>query len=238
MQLNDFIERPLVLIPARGGSKGIPGKNIKPLGGVPLVARTINAALEAFGCSAPLCLSTDSEEIRNVGMKYGAEAPFLRPAELAADDTPTRDVILHALDFYAARGYDADCVVLLQPTSPFRTAPQIVEAVSLYRPDIDMVVSVSPSTANPYYDIFETDSEGLLRISKGEGLFTRRQQAPQVWQYNGAIYVIKADSLRRMPMGAFRARLPYVMDRLTSLDIDTPLDWEMAEAMIRSGSVK
>ena len=77
-----------------------------------------------------------------------------------------------------------------------------------------------------------------MRISKGEGLFTRRQQAPQVWQYNGAIYVIKADSLRRMPMGAFRARLPYVMDRLTSLDIDTPLDWEMAEAMIRSGSVK
>ena len=227
--MND--DRILVVIPARGGSKGIPRKNIKPLGGLPLICHSIDQArLAAPG--ADICLSTDSEEIRSVAEGYGLEVPFLRPAELATDTAPTDAVLRHALDCYEKRHGPYSILLLLQPTSPLRRPEQISEALEIFRnasPRPDMVVSVKKSAANPYYDIFETDQAGLLHISKGPGTYTRRQDAPQVWQYNGAIYVINPESLRRSPLGAFRRRIPYMMDELSSLDLDTPFDWMMAE---------
>ena len=224
----------LVVIPARGGSKGIPGKNIKLLGGKPLLCHSIDHA-RSVADDADICLSTDSEEIRKVAEDYGLKVPFLRPAHLATDTAPTAGVLIDALDRYKAMGREYDTVLLLQPTSPLRTPQQIKEAMELYAatdPVPDMVVSVRPAAANPYYDIFETDADGNLHISKGDGLYTRRQQAPKVWQYNGAIYVINADSLRKMPMGAFSRRIPYVMDEANSLDLDSLLDWQIAEATI------
>lgn len=224
----------LVVIPARGGSKGIPGKNIKLLGGKPLVCHSIDHA-RSIASDTDICLSTDSAEIRQVAEDYGLHVPFLRPAHLATDTAPTADVLLDALERYAEIGRHYDTVLLLQPTSPLRTPLQIREAMALYgatTPAPDMVVSVCPAAANPYYDIFETGPDGTLHISKGEGLYTRRQQAPEVWQYNGAIYVINASSLRAMPMGAFKRRLPYRMDAASSLDLDTLLDWQMAELRI------
>lgn len=222
----------LTVIPARGGSKGIPGKNIRPLAGKPLLCHSIDHA-RAVSADADICLSTDSEEIRRVAEEYGLEVPFLRPAGLATDTAPTADVLLHALDWYAARGREYDTVLLLQPTSPLRRPQQIRKALELYastRPD--MVVSVRPAAANPYYDIFETRDDGTLGISKGEGLYTRRQDAPKVWQYNGAIYVINAGSLRHMPMGKFPRRIPYEMSAETSLDLDSLLDWQIAEQLL------
>ena len=224
--------RTLFLITARGGSKGIPGKNIKPLGGLPLICHSIDQA-RMFAEDHDICLSTDSEEIAAVAEAHGLRVPFMRPAELATDSAGSYGVIMHALDFYRERGVEYDRVVLLQPTSPLRTREDIASAIGLWTPEIDMAVSVTEAKANPYYDIFETDAEGLLHISKGEGRYTRRQDAPKVWQYNGAVYVISVPALRRGPMGAFTRIVPSPMDSTHSVDLDTPLDWMLAEELLR-----
>ena len=218
----------LYLIPARGGSKGIPGKNIKSFCGKPLVCHSIDHA-RAFSSDELICLSTDSEEIRQVAEDYGLKVPFLRPAELATDKSGSREVMHHALDFYKDKGADIDRLVLLQPTSPLRCPEDIAGCLELYVPSLDMVVSVKEAATNPYYNAFETDADGYLRISKGPGTYTRRQDAPKVWEYNGAVYVINPESLRAKPMGLFEKRRMYPMPTDRSVDLDTPLDWLLAE---------
>ena len=225
--------RYLYIIPARGGSKGIPGKNIKPLAGKPLLCHSVDHALAAGADPADICLTTDSQQVRRVGEEYGLTVPFLRPAELSTDTAGSREVMLHALDFYEQLRGKYDAIVLLQPTSPLRTAEDIIKARELYSPEIDMVVSVTEAATNPYYNAFETAPDGTLHISKGDGLYTRRQDAPKVWEYNGAVYVINPDSLRRMPMGSFPRRISLPMPRNRSLDLDTPLDWLLMEQLIK-----
>jgi len=230
-------EKNLYLIPARAGSKGIPGKNIKLLAGKPLIGYAIEAALENTSAEN-ICVSTDSQHYADIAESFGIKVPFLRPADISADNTSSRDVMLHALDFYSSHGSCYDRIVLLQPTSPLRTARHISEAVALYdklkaeKLPVDMVVSVKPAATNPYYTAFETDENGTLHISKGDGLYTRRQDAPEVWEYNGAVYVIDADSLRREEMGRFRHRYPYIMKSIDSIDLDTPVDWMIAEHIL------
>lgn len=224
---------PLYIIPARGGSKGIPRKNIKPLCGRPLIAYSIDAALAAGATPRSIILSTDDAEIAETGRRLGLDVDYMRPAELATDTAGSREVILDAMDWADKQGIVYDCVVLLQPTSPMRTAADIKAALDLYTPDTDMVVSVKEASANPYYNCFETDPEsGYLHISKGDGLLTRRQDAPPAWEYNGAVYVINPQSIRDMPMGAFKKRVPSVMPAERSVDLDTPTDWLVAEAMM------
>lgn len=223
--------RTLYLIPARGGSKGIPGKNIKPFCGKPLICHTIDHARDAGATDCDICVSTDSEEIAEAARSYGLEVPFMRPAELATDTSGSYGVILHALDWYRDHGVDYDRVVLLQPTSPLRTAEDIMKAERLWSPDIDMVVSVREARTNPYYNAFEADDQGFLEISKGDGKYTRRQDAPKVWEYNGAVYVITAESLRRGPLSSFKKRIPYPMAEDRSIDLDSPIDWMIAEAI-------
>lgn len=225
--------KPLYIIPARGGSKGIPRKNIKPLGGRPLIAYAIDAALEAGAAPQSIILSTDDEEIAATARSLGLPTPYMRPAALGADTTGSREVILDVMDWADARGIEYDCVVLLQPTSPFRTADDIRRTLASYRPDIDMAVTVTAASSNPYYNCFETDSDGFVTISKGDGLYTRRQDAPPAWEFNGAVYAINPASLRRQPMGAFRRRVPVEMPRERSLDLDTPMDWAVAEYLIQ-----
>lgn len=219
----------LYIIPARGGSKGIPGKNIKPFLGKPLILHAVDHARGAGADDTDICVSTDSEEIRKTVEDYGLPVPFLRPDYLATDTAGTYEVLRHALQWYEDRGRHYDMVVLLQATSPLCSAEDIREAVSLWRPGVDMVVSVCEAAANPYFNIFETDSEGNLHISKGDGHFLRRQDAPKAWEYNGAIYAMSADSLKRMHMADFPVRRPYVMPADRSVDLDTPADWERAE---------
>ena len=228
--------KPLVIIPARGGSKGIPHKNIKLLGGKPLICRAIDNA-RAVAPDSDICVSTDDSEIIQVVEDYGLKVPFIRPTELAADNSGTYEVLLHALSFYEQQGRTYDTIILLQPTSPFRRDEDISEALKLYSPDVDMVVSVTEARANPYYNCFETDSDGFLHVSKGDGKYIRRQDAPKAWEYNGAIYIINPQSLKRKSLGAFKRRRMYEMDELHSLDLDTPLDWRIAELLIAENEI-
>lgn len=222
----------LYLIPARGGSKGVPGKNIRLLGGMPLIAHSIKTALQVAPSGEDVVVSTDSTEIADVAAKAGAFVPFIRPAELASDTAGSREVMLHAVDSLSSKGYDT--IVLLQPTSPFRNPEDIINALKLYeekRPD--MVVSVKPAASNPYYNAFECDREGHLKISKGDGMFTRRQDAPEVWEFDGSIYVINVDSLRKYPSLARMEKILPIKNSVThNVDIDTELDFLIAEHFI------
>lgn len=224
----------LVVIPARGGSKGIPHKNIKPLGGKPLIYYSIDIARQ-FTTDENICVTTDDSEIISVVEQHGLKVPFVRPAELATDTCGSSEVIQHAYQFFAAKGIQYDAIVLLQPTSPFRKVEFIKEAVALYDESIDMVTSVRPAACNPYYDGFEEDKDGLLQISKGDGTIARRQEAPKVWQQNGSIYVINPKSLVDKGMGGFTKIKKYAMPEAYSVDLDTMLDWKMAELFIKEG---
>lgn len=224
--------RPLYIIPARGGSKGIPHKNIKPLAGRPLIAYSIDVARELCPEQDRIILSTDDPTIADTARSLGLKVDYMRPADLATDSSGSREVMLDAMDWADARGIVYDCIVLLQPTSPLRTADDVRAALELYTPQVDMVVSVEPAACNPYYNCFETDADGFLHISKGDGLLTRRQDAPPAWTYNGAVYVINPQSLRAMPMGCFGRRVPSPMPAERSIDLDTPRDWAVAEAIM------
>lgn len=224
--------RPLYIIPARGGSKSIPHKNIKPLAGRPLIAYSIDVARELCPEQDRIILSTDDPTIADTARSLGLKVDYMRPADLATDSSGSREVMLDAMDWADARGIVYDCIVLLQPTSPLRTADDVRAALELYTSQLDMVVSVEPAACNPYYNCFETDADGFLHISKGDGLLTRRQDAPPAWTYNGAVYVINPQSLRAMPMGSFGRRVPSPMPAERSIDLDTPRDWAVVEAIM------
>lgn len=223
----------LVIIPARGGSKGIPHKNVKELNGKPLICYSIDVARQ-LTTDENICVSTDDDVIIKVVEDYGLKVHFKRPAELATDNAGTNGVLLHALEFYEKQGRKYDVVVLLQPTSPFREAKSLKEAVSLYTSDVDMVVSVKEAATNPYYNSFEEGAEGLLVISKGDGTIERRQDAPKVWEFNGSIYVINSTRLKEVGLSKLNRIRKYVMDDLHSIDIDSMFDWYMAEKVISS----
>lgn len=227
----------LVVIPARGGSKGIPYKNIKPLNGKPLIYYSIDIARQ-FTTDENICVTTDDDKIIEVVENYGLKVPFKRPDYLATDTCGSNEVIQHAYKFYADRGCHYDAVLLLQPTSPFRKVEFIKEAVALYDDNIDMVTSVRPAACNPYYDGYEEANDGFLYISKGDGTIVRRQEAPQVWQQNGSIYVINPKSLMGKGMGAFTRIKKYAMPEVYSVDLDTMLDWKMAEMMLSECMIK
>ena len=227
----------LVVIPARGGSKGIPGKNIKLLNGKPLIYYTIDVA-RTIVSDENICVTTDDDEIIKVVESYGLKVPFKRPEYLATDTCGSYEVILHALNYYEKLGYVYDAIVLLQPTSPFRTPLQVKEAIKLYRTDIDMVVSVKKASSNPYYDCFEEDQNGNLIISKGDDSYKRRQDCPLVYEYNGAIYVLNPLSLKRMDFAKFKKKIKYLMDSVHSIDIDNQLDWMLAECIIKNRMIE
>lgn len=228
---------PLYIIPARGGSKGIPKKNIKNLCGKPLISYTIETALQ-ISDRRHIIMTTDSEEIAAKARECGLPTPYMRPAHLATDTAGSREVILDAMDWADAQGIQYDCVVLLQPTSPMRKLSDVKKCLASYTPDVDMVVSVTESATNPYYDCFEADSEtGYLQICKGDGKYTRRQDAPHCYQYNGAVYVINPESIRKSPLCAFSKRIAVEMPKERSIDLDTPTDWVVAEALMNHVNV-
>ncbi|WP_080238572.1 acylneuraminate cytidylyltransferase family protein [Spirosoma rigui] len=219
--------KPLFLITARGGSKGIPGKNIKPFAGKPLLYYAIDTARE-LAPDEDICLSTDADDIIQAAEAYGLPVPFKRPDALATDQSGSYEVMRHAVDFYRQQHRTYDVLVLLQPTSPFRTAQHVREALALYTSDLDMVVSVTESASNPYYNLFEENADGYLKRSK-ESSFTRRQDCPEVYAYNGAVYVINPVSLAQKPLSQFEKVKKYIMSADDSIDLDTPLDWAFAE---------
>lgn len=225
-------ENILIIIPARGGSKGIPGKNTKLLGGKPLICWSIDIA-KSLTNDENICVTTDSSDIIKVVENYGLKVPFIRPAELATDQAGSNDVLLHALDFFESQGKSFKMIVLLQPTSPFRKPEFIEEAIELYHEELDMVVSVKEASCNPYYNCYEENEDGLLERSKTltTPIF-RRQDAPRAYEYNGSIYVINPKSLKEKGMAHFTKIRKYEMPELYSIDLDTMLDWCMAETVI------
>lgn len=223
----------LYIIPARGGSKGIPRKNIRTLAGKPLIHYSIEVARQLTD-DRHIIVSTDDNEIAEVARMTGLPVAYMRPAHLASDTSGSREVIIDAMDYADREGIEYKRIVLLQPTSPLRTVDDVTRCLESYRDDIDMAVTVTEASCNPYYNCFETDaSTGFLHIAKGDGLYTRRQDVPHAWEYNGAVYVINPQSIRRMQLGAFPRRIPCEMPRSRSIDLDTMLDWEIAETIMR-----
>ncbi|MBA6153401.1 acylneuraminate cytidylyltransferase family protein [Gelidibacter maritimus] len=222
--------KPLIIIPARGGSKGVPGKNIKLLNGKPLIQYTIEAALE-ITTKENIIVSTDSPEIKSVVEEIGIRVPSLRPKELATDRVGTYEVLLHEINQLEKKGKFYDYLIFLQATSPFRTGKQIKEALKLYNDNMDMLVSVKETKANPYFVLREEDEKGYLVPSKS---FTadRRQDVPKVWELNGAIYIINTNTLKKKPINQFTKVKKYVMDEFSSIDIDTMMDWQLAEKLL------
>lgn len=223
--------RTLYLITARGGSKGIPGKNIKPLAGKPLIYYSIEYA-RLFADEMDICLSTDSEEISNVAALISYKTPFIRPAHLAEDNAGSYEVIVHAVNYYKESGINYDNVVLLQPTSPLRLKKHLEEALTLYSSELDMVVSVTETQLYHYYE----EKNGLL-LPFGN-VYKRRQDAPLLYKHNGSIYIINTESLlKHKEFNHFTCVRKYVMADDYSLDIDTFADWGKIEYLLQSSFV-
>lgn len=198
-----------------------------------MICHTIDAAKEVMDQGDELCISTDDSEIINVLNKQGFEVPFVRPKELASDKASTDQVINHAIQWYMEKGISFDLVILLQPTSPLRTEKHITEALNLWNGDIDMVVSVKETEANPYYVLFEENDSGFLQKSKN-GNFTRRQDCPKVYEYNGAIYLFSAKNFVNKGLAGFSKIKKSVMPKWNSIDIDDLTDFMIAEYLIRN----
>jgi CMP-N,N'-diacetyllegionaminic acid synthase len=225
------------LIPARGGSKGIPGKNIFSCAGRPLLAYTAEAALAAH-CLDRVILSTDDAAIANVGRECGLEVPFLRPAELATDKASSSGVLVHALDWLESEGTVVDAIVLLQPTSPLRTAHHIREAVGLFqaqKPDALVSVVEVPHQYHPNA-LMRLEQDSLLPVVAASEMILRRQDVAPLFARNGpAILILQANQIRS---GFFYSGVtaPYVMSQHDSLDIDTMEDMAIAAASLARSS--
>lgn len=221
------------IVPARGGSKGIPDKNIRPLAGQPLIAYTIQAALEARLLSRVL-VSTDSPTIAQIARAYGAEVPFIRPTELARDDTPRLPVVRHAIEYLeTTEGYKPDLIVTLQPTSPLRRAEHIDAAIEmLVGTGADAVFSVCEAEYSPYW-MRRIDAEGrLVPLLSGSEAYLRRQDLPVVYRINGAVFAETYAAVHagaNQPGGNTRA---LVMERWESIDIDEEFDLKLAEMQL------
>jgi CMP-N,N'-diacetyllegionaminic acid synthase len=220
----------LVIVPARGGSKRLPQKNLRPLAGKSLLAHTAEAIVAA-GLAAPVLLTTDDDAIAAEGRRLGWLVPFRRPAELSTDDTTTVAAVLHALDWSRAeKGRDPAAVMVLQPTSPFRGAACLKAAVAALarRPDIDSVVAMTALHLPPAR-LFAAGANGVARpLSAEDG---RRP----LYMPNGALYLTRTKALRREGTVYAGAILPLVLDGTRTIDIDTPADWRLAEAAIAAG---
>jgi CMP-N,N'-diacetyllegionaminic acid synthase len=218
----------LALIPARGGSKGIPGKNIVNLAGKPLIAWTIEAA-KACKAIDEIALSTDDTAIAEVASRFGCTVPFIRPSELATDESSSMDVVFHALKHLP----EFDVVLLLQPTSPMRTSEDIEACLKLLT-IAPAVVSVRPSEDHPYLT-FEIDEGGALKpyVTAPNCQSLRRQDLPGAWCLNGAIYCAEIGWLKSHRGFVSSETIAYQMPKNRSIDIDTPADLSAAEDLLK-----
>jgi CMP-N-acetylneuraminic acid synthetase len=232
--------KPIILgiIPARGGSKAIPGKNLAVVANKPLIAWTVEVAIES-GLLDRVVVSTDDREIAAAGKEFGAEVPFLRPTELATDTSPSIDVVLHAIQWLDDNEqYRPDCVLLLQPTSPLRTVTDIRESMELLLAKHgDSVVSVCETRQHPLW-MKSVNEEGKLVDLSPELLPqspapTRRQDLPSVFALNGAIYLALRSLLLSERTFISSRTYAYVMPENRSLDVDTPWDLYLADLILR-----
>ncbi|MFX0204496.1 MAG: cytidylyltransferase domain-containing protein [Candidatus Hodarchaeota archaeon] len=227
----------LGLIPARGGSKGLPRKNLRLLGEKPLIAYSIECARSSKTINRCI-ISTDDPEIAEIAKNYGAEVPFLRPRSLAEDDTPTGKVILHVIDQLESSGSLPDIIVLLQPTSPLRTSDDIDEACKLFlKRETDALVSIMEPSRHPYWMYMRNEKQELVRLFEEAKRYHRRQDLPKVFAVNGAIYIATVDFLRKNDGDFLKGTtIGYLMPSERSIDIDSELDLQIAEILLGRSS--
>lgn len=226
--------RILAVITARGGSKRLPGKNIRMLGGKPLITWSIDV-VKGIREICDILVTTDDSEIAKVARDAGALVPWLRPDELSSDTATSADTCLHALDWYEAENGKVDGLLLLQPTSPFRSRDTVLKGIDLFRShQYRPVVAISPALSHPMWCL-KLES-GLMRpFMEGRGLQTRSQDLPPAYTVNGAFYLLKPDDLRKSKSFYGEDMVPLPMDKPEeSIDIDTELDWKMAETILGS----
>jgi len=230
--------RVLGIIPARGGSKGVTRKNIKVLCGKPLLAFTVESSKQAKRLTRTI-LTTEDNEIAEVGRELGVDVPFLRPAELAKDDTPTFDVVLHAVNELESQGEFYDSVCLLQPTNPLRRAADIDGCIELLETSgADSVISVLPvpDTYNPKW-VYWRNAKGEMALSTGEkSPVARRQDLPSAFHRDGSIYVTRRNVLYDYQNLYGEKVLGYELDPQRCVNIDTNEDWALAERMLNTGN--
>ncbi|MBW8010246.1 MAG: acylneuraminate cytidylyltransferase family protein [Chloroflexi bacterium] len=234
----------LALIPARGGSKSIPRKNVLLFAGHPLIAFSIAAGLDADSVNR-VVVSTDNAEIAEVSRRYGAEAPFVRPAEFAQDDTLDFPVFQHALEWLAENeNYNPQIVVQLRPTSPIRPKDIVDRAVRilLEHPEADSVRGVVPAEQNPYKMWRLDEKERMQSLLSLDGIAephnTPRQFLPSTYWQTGHIDVIRAETILRKHSMSGSVILPLMIDQRFSVDIDTLQDWQRAEWLISQGDLE
>lgn len=222
----------LALIPARGGSKRLPGKNIRPLGGKPMIAWTIKCAQESGVCD-DIVVSTDDQQIAEVAKKYGALVPWIRPIELATDTASSLDVAIHALNAWESSVGQVDALLLLQPTSPFRNPETIRKAVEIFRRRGGApVVSVSSVVNHPAW-CFRIINDTLEPFIKGQ-LASRSQDLEPAWALNGVIYIITPDQLRAEKTFFPNNVIPLIInDDKESMDVDSLHDFSLCELMLK-----
>jgi CMP-N,N'-diacetyllegionaminic acid synthase len=225
----------LTIIPARGGSKGVPGKNIKLLNGKPLLAYTYEIALQSKHLTEVI-VSTENEQIIEVAKSLGIKVPFIRPMALAQDNTPTIDAIIHALHWYENKNIFFDAVCLLQITSPFRTLEFLDKAIEKFiESDCDSLVSVQrvPHEYNPHWT-FEMNEEGNLKIATGETeIISLRQELPTAYHRDGSIYITTTEVLLTDHSLYGKSTAFIESDTELYVNIDTLADWDKAEEMIK-----
>jgi CMP-N,N'-diacetyllegionaminic acid synthase len=215
---------------ARGGSIGVPGKNIRPLHGKPLIAHTIDQALAVKAIDA-VYVSTDDPAIAEVARRHGARVPFVRPAELATSSAPKVPVIQHLCTWVAEQEGSFDRIVDLDPTSPLRTVGDIEACLALLDDGTDAVITAFESEKNPYFNMVERKPDGNIGlVCRPSGTVVARQQAPHVYSMNASIYVWHRHTLAK---GLWNGRLKlHVMPRERSIDIDSPLDFAIVEMLM------
>jgi N-acylneuraminate cytidylyltransferase len=224
----------LAIIPARGGSKGIPKKNIRIMMGRPLIAWSIDAAKKSKYIDR-LILSSEDEEIIRVARDWGCEAPFIRPRELSLDETPGVDPVIHAINMISGYEYG----VLLQPTSPLRNADDIDNCIEqCLANNVSTCVSVVESAKSPYWMYALDDGGGMHPLIDKSVYYDRRQDLPKVYSLNGAVYVFRCEELLRHRKFVMEDTSAYVMPAERSIDIDTELDWLYFSALLQKNAGK
>lgn len=224
----------IAVICARGGSKGVPGKNTRLLAGKPLIAWTIGQALESCEFDE-ISVSSDSDEILDVARDAGATQLVKRPSALATDEASVHPSIVHCVAAVEEKLHSQfEKIILLQPTSPFRSATDISAAIALSKnTGATSIVSATISKNSPYFSIIEEDQNGRMNISKArETDVARRQDAPRCYDLNGSIYVFERDRYLHDPKAIYPDTRMFEMPEERSLDIDTEYDWEIAQALV------
>jgi len=223
----------IILICVREGSKGLPGKNIKPLNGIPLIGWTINIAKQINRASR-IIVSTDSEEIAKLALDYGAEAPFMRPKELAQDNSPEWLVWRHAIDYIENNDFEPfDAIIVLPVTAPLRSSDDINACINLFEEGMsDSIITVSSSYRSPYFNMIVNNNEYASLVISPKSKVTRRQDAPEVFDMTTVAYVVSKNFVKNHN-GIFEGKVKSVIiPRERAIDIDNLMDFKIAECLL------